>query len=125
MVTAQQVAPLPAAIAGVVVGGPAAPPDVSHQLPTALLYVLGLRGRQQCLDLLEKVVQLSSVRPKLLYETEAVVFSWKICSFVPLHAKLGESGNLWPTLLTPTTSLILASREMLDSTLWWCGVNGN
>lgn len=52
VVTAQQVSPLPAAIAGVVVGGPAAPPDVSHQLPTPLLHLLGLRGCQQCLDLL-------------------------------------------------------------------------
>lgn len=52
VVTAQQVSPLPATIAGVVVGGPAAPPDVSHQLPTPLLYLLGLRGRQQRLDLL-------------------------------------------------------------------------
>lgn len=52
MVTAEQVSPLTAAIAGVVVGGPAAPPDVSHQLPTPLLDLLGLRGRQQCLDLL-------------------------------------------------------------------------
>lgn len=52
MVAAQQVAPLPAAVAGVVVGGPPAPPDVSHQLPTALLHLLGLRGCQQSLDLL-------------------------------------------------------------------------
>lgn len=52
MVTAEQVSPLTAAIAGVVVGGPAAPPDISHQLPTPLLDLLGLRGRQQCLDLL-------------------------------------------------------------------------
>lgn len=52
MVAAEQVAPLPAAVAGVVVGGPAAPPDVSHQLPTALLHLLGLRRRQQGLDLL-------------------------------------------------------------------------
>lgn len=52
VVTAQQVSPFTAAVAGVVVGGPAAPPDVSHQLPTPLLYFLGLRGRQQCLDLL-------------------------------------------------------------------------
>lgn len=54
MVAAQQVASLPAAVAGVVVGGPAAPPDVSHQLPTALLHLLGLRGRQQGLDLLDE-----------------------------------------------------------------------
>ncbi len=52
MVTAQQVSPFPAAVAGVVVGGPAAPPDVSHQLPTPLLQLLRLRGRQQSLDLL-------------------------------------------------------------------------
>lgn len=45
VVTAQQVSPLPTTIAGVVVGGPAAPPDVSHQLPTPLLYLLGLRRR--------------------------------------------------------------------------------
>lgn len=55
MVAAQQIASLPAAVAGVVVGGPAAPPDVSHQLPTALFHLLGLRGRQQCLDLLGKL----------------------------------------------------------------------
>lgn len=54
VVAAQQVSPLAAAIAGVVVRGPAAPPDVSHQLPTPLLYLLGLRRRQQRLDLLEK-----------------------------------------------------------------------
>lgn len=54
MVATKQVSPLSAAIAGVVVGGPAAPPDVSHQLPTPLLYFFGLRGGQQCLDLLFK-----------------------------------------------------------------------
>lgn len=52
VVAAQQVSPLSAAVAGVVVGGPAAPPDVSHQLPTALLHLFGLWGRQQGLDLL-------------------------------------------------------------------------
>lgn len=52
VITAQQISSLPAAIAGVVVGGPAAPPDVPYQLPTPLVYLLGLRGSQQCLDLL-------------------------------------------------------------------------
>lgn len=59
MVAAEQVTPFPAAVAGVVVGGPAAPPDVSHQLPTALLHLLGLRRRQQRLDLLGKIIQMS------------------------------------------------------------------
>lgn len=52
VVAAQEVSPLPATIAGVMVGGPAAPPDVSHQLPTPLLDLLGFRGSQQCLDFL-------------------------------------------------------------------------
>lgn len=45
VVAAEEVSPLPAAVAGVVVGGSAAPPDVSHQLPAPLLHVFGLRRR--------------------------------------------------------------------------------
>lgn len=53
VVAAQQIASLPAAIAGVMVGGPPAPPDVSHQLPTPFFHLFGLRRRQQGLDLLQ------------------------------------------------------------------------
>lgn len=55
VVTAQQVSPFPATIAGVVVSRPAAPPDVPHQFPTPFLYLVWLRGRQQCLNLLQKL----------------------------------------------------------------------
>lgn len=52
VVAAQQVSPLPTTIAGVMVGGPTAPTNVSHQLPTPLLDLLGFWRSQQCLDFL-------------------------------------------------------------------------
>jgi len=55
VVAAEQVPSLPAAVAGIVVGGPAAPPHVPHQrFATTPVHLLGLRGRQQRLDLLEE-----------------------------------------------------------------------
>lgn len=52
VITAQQIPSFTAAITSVVVGGPAAPPNVPHQLPTLLIHLFGLWGSQQCLDLL-------------------------------------------------------------------------
>lgn len=88
MVAAEQVAPLPAAVAGVVVGGPAAPPDVSHQLPTALLHLLGLRRRQQRLDLLGTVIQMGFHVWSDAIKADTCVLG-RICRLAPLqHSRL-------------------------------------
>lgn len=106
MVAAEQVSPLPAAVAGVVVGGPAAPPDVSHQLPTALLHLLGLRRRQQCLDLLGEIIPMSFHVCSEAIKVDTGVFVavlWNLQAGPAATFQASSiSGNLWPPLLTPS-----------------------
>lgn len=137
VVTTQQVSPLSAAIACVVVGGPAAPPDVSHQLPTPLLHLFRLRWCQQCLDLLCETRQKEGKRlcggPALNRSWWLAQSMWHkcenvelICPLLPILAMLSMSGKrslttcfskLLPEVVSIKTSIGLEGDVALEINL--------
>lgn len=54
VITTQQIPSFPAAVAGIVIGGPAGSPGAPVRFPGLLLSILGLGRRQQSLDLLQE-----------------------------------------------------------------------
>lgn len=97
VITTQQVPSFPAAVASIVIGGPAGSPGAPVRFPVPLLAILRLGRRQQSLDLLREIFRNSLV--KHLHAST---------SHQPLKPLLGRDreraharsceGSLWMTL---------------------------